>query len=86
MILRGIWFEEGSWQPLEESFANQIESDHMAKFKGLRLEEAPESQKGPKLGKPDKTITLCFISGLIDYESSLLLIGDNIFLYCGAVH
>ncbi|XP_059177908.1 phospholipase DDHD1-like isoform X2 [Physella acuta] len=48
VILRGIWFEEGSWQPLEESFANQIESEHMAKFQGLRLEEAPESQKGPK--------------------------------------
>uniref|UniRef100_A0A2C9K0T3 DDHD domain-containing protein n=1 Tax=Biomphalaria glabrata TaxID=6526 RepID=A0A2C9K0T3_BIOGL len=48
IILRGIWFEDGSWQPLEETFTTQIEAEHMTRFKGQRLEEAPESQKGPK--------------------------------------
>ncbi|CAL1526177.1 unnamed protein product [Lymnaea stagnalis] len=48
VILRGLWFEEGTWQPLEESFTAEIEAEHLSKFKDKRLEEAPESQKGPK--------------------------------------
>ncbi|CAG5136440.1 unnamed protein product, partial [Candidula unifasciata] len=47
-IVRGVWFEEGHWQPLDESFSIQIETEHLAKFRGHRLEEAPESAKGPK--------------------------------------
>ncbi|XP_035827763.1 phospholipase DDHD1 [Aplysia californica] len=48
-ILRGLWFEDSNWQPLDEEFAVQIETDHIAKFKGMRLENAPtDLPKGPK--------------------------------------
>ena len=50
-IVRGLWFEEGSWQPLDEAFAERIEEEHMTHFKGMKIEAATDLVKGLKPGK-----------------------------------
>ncbi|XP_048258899.1 phospholipase DDHD1-like [Haliotis rufescens] len=48
-IMRGTWYYDGSWQPMEEVYALQIETEHMANFANRRLDEVPAvPQKGPR--------------------------------------
>ena len=50
-IMRGTWFYDSSWQPLEIGYASQIETEHLGKFLGYRLEdEQPHVGKGPRPG------------------------------------
>eukprot|EP00106_Octopus_bimaculoides_P013488 XP_014780930.1 PREDICTED: phospholipase DDHD1-like [Octopus bimaculoides] len=35
-VLRGIWFYDDTWQPLEEDTSIRIESDHLGKFLGKK--------------------------------------------------
>ncbi|XP_013412513.1 phospholipase DDHD1 [Lingula anatina] len=49
-ILRGTWFHESSWQPLEEGYADQIETEHLAKFKSQSLAQSSfYNPKGEKM-------------------------------------
>ena len=49
--MRGTWFHDGTWQPLEEAYANQLETEHLAHFIGQRLvDPAIPPVKGPKPG------------------------------------
>lgn len=49
--MRGTWFYDGSWQPVEDGYATQIETEYLGKFLGHKLkEDAEPSQKGPKPG------------------------------------
>ncbi len=47
-ILRGAWFLENSWQPLEEKFSDQIERDHLQKFEDHKLEDEMQEMDKPK--------------------------------------
>lgn len=48
-ITRGLWFYDQVWQPLEEIYSQQLESDHIEKFLGRRLDEyIPSPIKGQK--------------------------------------
>ncbi|KAL3874040.1 hypothetical protein ACJMK2_037104 [Sinanodonta woodiana] len=48
VIMRGTWFYEGTWQPVEDGYATQIETEHLGRFLGCRLDEQPLQTKGPK--------------------------------------
>ena len=48
--MRCLWFEEATWEPLDESDAIKIEEDHMRKFKGMKLESVAADAKGIKSG------------------------------------
>ena len=49
--MRGTWFFENTWQPIEESYAVQIEAEHLAKFQKQKLsEDETDSTKGPPSG------------------------------------
>ncbi|XP_025911966.1 phospholipase DDHD1 isoform X4 [Apteryx rowi] len=37
--MRGQWFIDGTWQPLEEEESNLIEQEHLNRFKGQQLQE-----------------------------------------------
>ena len=51
-IMRGTWFYDGSWQPLEIGYASQIEAEHLGTFLGHRLDDdLPPVGKGPKPGE-----------------------------------
>ncbi|RXG54722.1 Phospholipase DDHD1 [Armadillidium vulgare] len=36
-IMRGTWFYEGSWLPVETNIAKQIEAEHLAQFQGTTV-------------------------------------------------
>ncbi|KAJ6654022.1 hypothetical protein lerEdw1_007531, partial [Lerista edwardsae] len=39
-VMRGQWFVDGTWQPLEEEESNLIEQEHLSCFKGQQLPES----------------------------------------------
>uniref|UniRef100_A0A286XJ61 DDHD domain containing 1 n=1 Tax=Cavia porcellus TaxID=10141 RepID=A0A286XJ61_CAVPO len=38
-VMRGQWFIDGTWQPLEEEESNLIEQEHLSRFKGRQMPE-----------------------------------------------
>lgn len=51
-ILRGTWFYDHTWQPMEEGYSTQVETQYLSTFLGHRLyEETTSLQKGNKPGK-----------------------------------
>uniref|UniRef100_A0ABM5FC46 Phospholipase DDHD1 isoform X1 n=1 Tax=Pogona vitticeps TaxID=103695 RepID=A0ABM5FC46_9SAUR len=38
-VMRGQWFIDGTWQPLEEEESNLIEQEHLSCFKGHQMQE-----------------------------------------------
>ena len=51
-VMRGTWFVDGTWQPLDEGYANQIETEHLAKFENQKIPDSDttEPTKGPVEG------------------------------------
>lgn len=48
-ILRGTWFFEADWRPLESKIADAIEEQHLKMFLGQTIPDGPVySGKGPK--------------------------------------
>ncbi|XP_022095658.1 phospholipase DDHD1-like [Acanthaster planci] len=47
-VMRGTWFYYGNSEPLEESIASQIETEHFAEFGGQKIVEEAQPKKGPK--------------------------------------
>lgn len=44
-VQRGTWFSDHSGSPIAEKFADQIEKEHLVKFKGQQIDENPSSDK-----------------------------------------
>ncbi|XP_064621214.1 phospholipase DDHD1-like isoform X2 [Lineus longissimus] len=40
-IMRGTWFLDSSWQPVEEGYASQIETEHLANFENETIPDEP---------------------------------------------
>nr|XP_031309605.1 phospholipase DDHD1 isoform X2 [Camelus dromedarius] len=38
-VMRGQWFIDGTWQPLEEEESNKIEQEHLSCFRGQQMQE-----------------------------------------------
>ena len=51
--MRGSWFIDESWDPIDEAYANEIESAHLTKFEHQKCEEeeSTEVTKGPVPGR-----------------------------------
>ncbi|XP_010710491.1 phospholipase DDHD1, partial [Meleagris gallopavo] len=39
-VMRGQWFIDGTWQPLEEEESNLIEQEHLNRFRGQQMQES----------------------------------------------
>ncbi|XP_019500932.1 PREDICTED: phospholipase DDHD1 isoform X3 [Hipposideros armiger] len=39
-VMRGQWFIDGTWQPLEEEESNLIEQEHLRSFRGQQMQES----------------------------------------------
>lgn len=37
-VLRGTWFFEVNWQPLDDKIATRLEREHLARFKGYDVD------------------------------------------------
>lgn len=56
-VMRGQWFIDGTWQPLEEEESNLIEQEHLNRFKGQQLQESFDMEVSkPVDGKEGKTV------------------------------
>ena len=50
-ITQGLWFYEYNGQPVEDTYGIDIETEHVAKFLGHKIEEDhPSPQKGHRQG------------------------------------
>ncbi|XP_057282270.1 phospholipase DDHD1 isoform X1 [Pezoporus wallicus] len=47
-VMRGQWFIDGTWQPLEEEEGNLIEQEHLNCFKGQQLQESFDIEEQAK--------------------------------------
>ena len=53
-IMRGAWFIDGTWQPLEANYCEQIEKEHLTFFRGHKL---PSEKPDPKATIPGTSHT-----------------------------
>lgn len=54
--MRGQWFIDGTWQPLEEEESNLIEQEHLSRFKGRQMPENFDTEISKSIdGKDGKT-------------------------------
>ena len=53
--MRGTWFVDGTWQPLENNYAERVEKEHMIFFKGHKLPSDKPDPKAPTPGKIRQT-------------------------------
>lgn len=42
-VMRGQWFIDGTWLPLEEDESDLIELEHLARFRGQQMREIYET-------------------------------------------
>lgn len=42
-MMRGQWFVDGTWLPLEEDESDLIELEHLARFRGQQMREIYET-------------------------------------------
>ncbi|XP_075926610.1 phospholipase DDHD1 isoform X3 [Petromyzon marinus] len=55
-VMRGQWFVDGTWQPLEEEDSDLIETEHLARFRGQPCHPAPleaEQEQPPPPPRPE---------------------------------
>lgn len=69
--MRGQWFIDGTWQPLEEEESNLIEQEHLNCFRGRQMEENFDIEITKSIdGKDGKTSQIQFT---VFYKSLQLL-------------
>lgn len=55
-VMRGQWFIDGTWQPLEEKESNLIEQEHLSCFRGQQMQENFDIEVSKSIdGKDGKT-------------------------------
>ena len=43
-VMRGQWFIDGTWMPLEEDESDLIENEHLARFRGQQMRDTYETE------------------------------------------
>lgn len=76
-VMRGQWFIDGTWQPLEEEESNLIEQEHLNRFKGQQLQESFDMEiSKPVDGKEGKIVHITIIHFLDTW--GLLFLSKNV--------
>ncbi|XP_036605546.1 phospholipase DDHD1 isoform X3 [Trichosurus vulpecula] len=85
-VMRGQWFIDGTWQPLEEEESNLIEQEHLKCFKGQQMQENFDIEVSrPMDGKEGSGISYAAIHSFklsrnhVDWHSV-----DEVYLYSDA--
>lgn len=80
--MRGQWFIDGTWQPLEEEESNLIEQEHLNRFRGQQMQESFDMEVSkPVDGKEGKITFHNLSSGQLESFLTKNLIWDG-FLFC----
>ncbi|KAM6180544.1 phospholipase DDHD1 isoform 5-T5 [Erethizon dorsatum] len=85
-VMRGQWFIDGTWQPLEEEESNLIEQEHLSRFKGRQMQENFDIEMSKSIdGKDGSGISYSAIHSFklsrnhVDWHSV-----DEVYLYSDA--
>ncbi|XP_069493687.1 phospholipase DDHD1 isoform X2 [Ambystoma mexicanum] len=57
-VMRGQWFVDGTWQPLEEDESNLIEQEHLSAFRGQKMQDTFDLEVTKPLDHKDVTYHL----------------------------
>ncbi|XP_010012445.1 PREDICTED: phospholipase DDHD1-like [Nestor notabilis] len=78
--MRGQWFIDGTWQPLEEEEGNLIEQEHLKCFKGQQLQESFDIEEQAKpVDRKEAIHSLKLSRNHVDWHSV-----DEVYLYSDA--
>ncbi|XP_065541327.1 phospholipase DDHD1 isoform X8 [Lathamus discolor] len=79
-VMRGQWFIDGTWQPLEEEEGNLIEQEHLNCFKGQQLQESFDIEDQAKpVDRTEAIHSLKLSRNHVDWHSV-----DEVYLYSDA--
>ncbi|XP_021058685.1 phospholipase DDHD1 isoform X6 [Mus pahari] len=85
-VMRGQWFIDGTWQPLEEEESNLIEQEHLSCFRGQQMQENFDIEVSKSLdGKDGSGINYSAVHSFklsrnhVDWHSM-----DEVYLYSDA--
>uniref|UniRef100_A0A2K6FCV6 DDHD domain containing 1 n=1 Tax=Propithecus coquereli TaxID=379532 RepID=A0A2K6FCV6_PROCO len=85
-VMRGQWFIDGTWQPLEEEESNLIEQEHLSCFRGQQMQESFDIEVSKSIdGKDGSGINYSAIHSFklsrnhVDWHSV-----DEVYLYSDA--
>ncbi|XP_062407340.1 phospholipase DDHD1b [Sardina pilchardus] len=79
-VMRGQWFTDGTWLPLEEEDSDLIELEHLARFRGQQMRDTFETEVVPTtVDVKDSLHSLKLSRSHVDWHSI-----DEVYLYSDA--
>ncbi|CAN9507548.1 unnamed protein product [Ophioblennius macclurei] len=79
-VMRGQWFIDGSWHPLEEDESDVIELEHLARFRGQQMKDTYEMEEvSTTVDSRDAVHSLKLSRSHVDWHSV-----DEVYLYSDA--
>ncbi|KAH0620231.1 hypothetical protein JD844_020295 [Phrynosoma platyrhinos] len=78
-VMRGQWFIDGTWQPLEEEESNLIEQEHLSCFKGQQMQENFDMEVSKPLDGKEE-LEKGFMNNLTLDDTSNATVGHRSFL------
>ncbi|XP_031218780.1 phospholipase DDHD1 isoform X7 [Mastomys coucha] len=78
-VMRGQWFIDGTWQPLEEEESNLIEQEHLSCFRGQQMQENFDIEMSKSVDGKDAVHSFKLSRNHVDWHSM-----DEVYLYSDA--
>ncbi|XP_034353401.1 phospholipase DDHD1 isoform X10 [Arvicanthis niloticus] len=78
-VMRGQWFIDGTWQPLEEEESNLIEQEHLSCFRGQQMQENFDIEVSKSIDGKDAVHSFKLSRNHVDWHSM-----DEVYLYSDA--
>ncbi|KAM3918886.1 phospholipase DDHD1 isoform 2-T2 [Leptodactylus fuscus] len=78
-VMRGQWFIDGTWQPLDEDESNLIEQEHLACFRGHQTHDNFDLEVAKPVDHKDAVHSLKLSRSHVDWHSV-----DEVYLYSDA--
>ncbi|XP_066199958.1 phospholipase DDHD1 isoform X4 [Saccopteryx leptura] len=78
-VMRGQWFIDGTWQPLEEEESNLIEQEHLNCFRGHQMQENFDIEVSKSIDGKDAVHSFKLSRNHVDWHSM-----DEVYLYSDA--
>ncbi|XP_032883156.1 phospholipase DDHD1 isoform X2 [Amblyraja radiata] len=75
-VMRGQWFIDGTWQPLEEEYSDLIEAEHLKRFRGQQIQDAFELDVAKPMDSKDAIHSLKLSRNHVDWYGV-----DEVYLY-----
>ncbi|XP_059551653.1 phospholipase DDHD1 isoform X8 [Myotis daubentonii] len=78
-VMRGQWFIDGTWQPLEEEESNLIEQEHLSCFRGQQIQESFEMDVSKSIDGKDAVHSFKLSRNHVDWHNM-----DEVYIYSDA--